>query len=255
MDVLVFGGTLEGRLLVEWLDARGTCDIVACTATDYGTQLLCGGQHVTLVRGPLSAAEKRALMHAHDFVCLVDATHPYATHISQSIDALAREHGVPVVRIVREDEGLQMDEGWTCVRDAREAATHVAATTGNVLLTTGSKDLDAFVAAMPDFAERLYVRVLPVVPSIARVAELGVPASHVIAMQGPFSAKLNRVLVRDLHIRSLVTKRSGAAGGFAQKAEAARDCGIELVVIARPDAAAGVSLEEAKVQLEESYGL
>ena len=258
MEVLVFGGTLEGRLLVKWLDARGTCDIVACTATDYGAQLLNGGRHVQLVRGPLSDEQKRALMEVHDFVCIVDATHPYATHISRSIDLLSQEHGVPVVRVVREDTDPATGEGWTCVRDMREAAAHVAASTGNVLLTTGSKDLDVFVEAMPDFADRLYVRVLPVVSSIMRAVELGVRTRHVIAMQGPFSTELNCAMVRDLDIRHLVTKRSGDAGGFAQKAEAAHDCGIELVVVARPgcgDAADGLSLEEAQARLEEDYGL
>ena len=36
-------------------------------------------------------------------------------------------------------------------------------------------------------------------------------------------------------IRFLVTKDGGAAGGFAEKAEAAARCGVQLIVLRRPD--------------------
>jgi precorrin-6x reductase len=108
---------------------------------------------------------------------------------------------------------------------------------------------------MPDYAERLYVRVLPINASLDRVKELGIAASHVIAMQGPFSAALNAALIRELGIACMVTKQSGTTGGFDQKARAAKECGIELVVIERPSTQAGASLATAKRTLEERYGL
>ena len=252
MEVLVFGGTSEGRRLVEWLDARGTCHVIACTATAYGARLLEGSSRVETLEGPLSAEEKRHLMEGHDFACIVDATHPYALHISDSVAELARTYGKDVVRIVRDDGP---DAQWLSVADAREAARHLARTEGAILLTTGSKDLDAFVTAIPSYEQRLYVRILPVAASLARTAELGIPASRVIAMQGPFSERLNMALIEEYDIRHLVTKRSGAAGGFEEKVRAAQACGIELVVVERPREEDGVSFEEAKALLEERYGL
>lgn len=53
-------------------------------------------------------------------------------------------------------------------------------------------------------------------------------------MQGPFSYTLNRALMEQFHIRFLVTKDGGAAGGFAEKAQAAQDMGAQLVVLRRP---------------------
>lgn len=252
MEVLLFGGTTEGRRLVEWLDARGTCEVVACAATEYGASLVEGGRHVTVTRGPLSASQKCELMDGHDFCCVVDATHPFAQHISQSIDELGRHYGIDVVRIVREDSA---DGPWTSVTCAADAARLAADAVGNVLLTTGSKDLDTFVEAMRDYQDRLYVRIIPVRASLERVLGLGVPVSHVIAMQGPFSAQLNAALIRELEIACMVTKRSGPTGGFDQKVQAARDCGIELVVIERPHTGGGVLLRDAKTLLEERYGL
>lgn len=252
MEVLVFGGTSEGRRLVEWLDARGSCRVLACAATAYGASLLEGSSRVEALEGPLSAEEKQRLMAEHDFACIVDATHPYALHISDSVAELARIYGKDVVRIVRDDGP---DSSWISVVDADEAARHLAQAEGNILLTTGSKDLDAFVTAIPDYRERLYVRILPVAASLGRTAELGIPASRVIAMQGPFSERLNAALIEEYGIEHLVTKRSGTAGGFEEKVRAAHAYGVELVVIERPREERGVSLEEAKALLEERYGL
>lgn len=252
MEALVFGGTVEGRQLVEWLDARGSCDIVACTATAYGASLVAGGKHVTVLEGPLMPEDKRRLMAEHDFACIIDATHPYAVHITESVAALAQSTGLELVRIVR--EGASQGP-WVSVASNAEAAQHLAASEGNILLTTGSKDLDVFTASLPDYRERLYVRVLPVTAALEKASELGIPTRHIIAMQGPFSAELNCALIKDFHIRHLVTKQSGPAGGFDEKLQAATACGIELVVIKRPRAEEGVSLEQAKALLEERYGL
>lgn len=256
MEVLVFGGTAEGRLLVEWLAARGTCSVVACTATEYGASLVEGAPGVAVVRGPLSDEEKHALMSDHDFCCVVDATHPYAQHISASVDALGRAWGLEVVRIARDDTAAG---SWTSAATAQEAAQEVerllARVPGNVLLTTGTKDLAAFTEALADVRERLYVRILPVADSLARARDLGVAPSRIVAMQGPFSASFNAALMRELNVACVVTKRSGRAGGFEEKVRAARECGAELVVIERPPGMDGVSLADAMALLEERYGL
>lgn len=252
MDVLLFGGTTEGRQLAQWLDARQTCDIIYCTATGYGASLLEEGRRVRLVSGPLSQEEKLGLVEGRELACIVDATHPYARHISESVDELADILGVDVVRVARVDS---KNGTWTAVRTAQEAACRLASTEGHVLLTTGTKDLPVFVDAIADFKERLYVRVLPLPVSLERVLEAGIPASHIVAMQGPSSVQLNVSLIRDWEISHMVTKQSGPVGGFDEKVQAARDCGIELVVIERPLQKGAVLLEEAQRLLEERYGL
>ena len=280
MDVLLFGGTTEGRLLAEWLDARGTCNVVVCTATGYGAELLPHGEHIQTMVGPLSATQKKQLMESHDFACVIDATHPYAQHISASVEHLAQAYHKELVRVARathaehetsaqskatppcqadatgtEEHASGSYEGLVSVGSAEEAAHRVAATTGNVLLTTGSKDLPTFCAAMANSMERLYVRVLPTMASLSRALDLGISPSNIIAMQGPFSASLNRALIEDLSITCMVTKESGSVGGFGQKLEAARACNIELVVVRRPTQQGGLSLADAQALLEDRYGL
>ena len=106
-----------------------------------------------------------------------------------------------------------------------------------------------------DYADRLFARILPVASSIAATGDLGIPTSHVIAMQGPFSKELNCALIHEFDIRVMVTKASGTAGGFWEKVEAAQACGIELVVIDRPLEEAGCSVAEARQLLVDDLGL
>ena len=252
MEILVFGGTIEGRLLVEWLDARGSCDVVVSTATEYGASLLCEGERVTVLQGPLSPDQKRQLMEEHDFCCLVDATHPYAQHISHSVLQLGHAYRKDVLRIVRD----RVTNGpWTVVDDAAEAITLLSQTEGNILLTTGSKDLAMYAELLPDYRTRLFVRVLPITAALAQTEELGIPASHVIAMQGPFTKELNEALMRQLNINWLVTKQSGKAGGFDEKIAAAAALRVKVIALRRPEEPDGVTLEEAKKLLEDQYGL
>ena len=81
---------------------------------------------------------------------------------------------------------------------------------------------------------RLYPRVLPTPDGIAACEAANVPHRNIIAMQGPFSLALNKALITQFQIRYLVTKDGGAAGGFAEKVQAAADTGAQLVVLRRP---------------------
>lgn len=251
-SVLVFGGTTEGRELAEWLGARGSCAVVVSSLTEYGGSLVEDLPNVESLTGRMLPNDMEGLMRARQFACVIDATHPYAAGVSESISGACAATGTPLLRVLREGE----PEGpWTGVDSAAEAAAYVAGRPGNVLLTTGSNDLPTYVAATPDFAERLYARVLPVAKSIALADELGIPTSHVIAMQGPFSKELNVALIREFDIETVVTKASGKAGGFWEKVEAARECNAELVVIHRPLDEEGLSMEEAKRELERTFEL
>lgn len=246
--VLVFGGTTEGREIATWLGGRGTCKVVVSSATEYGGSLVEGLPNVESITGRLRQEDMERLMRDGSFACVVDATHPYATDVSASAARAADACGVPLYRVLREDA----PEGpWTSVDSPQEAARYVSGRPGNVLLTTGTKDLAAYAEAVEGFSERVYARILPVPQSLETARGLGMRASHVIAEKGPFSKEANCSLIRALGIDIMVTKASGAVGGFWEKAEAARECGIELVVIRRPVAEHGLAVEQLKSELME----
>ena len=114
---------------------------------------------------------------------------------------------------------------------AAEAAEYLESTAGNILLTTGAKELPAFKNLN---IKRIFPRVLPTLDGIRACEALDIPHRNIIAMQGPFSFALNQAMMEQFHIRWLVTKDGGAAGGFDEKAAAASAAGAQLVVIRRP---------------------
>lgn len=79
---------------------------------------------------------------------------------------------------------------------------------------------------------------------------LGLPHSHILALQGPFSQKLNEAMLEQYKIRWLVTKDGGKAGGFSEKLAAARNTGAGLVLVERPPDE-GEDLEEILKQIRE----
>ena len=183
---------------------------------------------------------------------MLDATHPYAAKVTENIRTACRESGFPYLRLLRQGG---VDGEVVCVDSVEEAVSWLGETKGNILLTTGSKELRRFTA-LPDYQERLYARVLSLPTVMNACAELGIEGKHLIGMQGPFSKEMNLAMLRQYDCRYLVTKDTGTAGGFPQKAEAAQEAGAVLVVIGRPAGdAKGLSMTEMKRELLRRFSL
>ena len=247
----VFAGTTEGRELVRFLCAQGV-KVTACVATEYGETLLEEGENLTVSARRMDRQEMADLFRREGFRMVVDATHPYAAVVTENIAAACRETGTEYLRLLRPASAGA--EGAVYVPDVPAAAEYLAGTQGNILLTTGSKELGNFTR-IPDFALRVYARVLPMASSLEACGAAELPPAHIIAMQGPFSKELNVALLKAVSAAWLVTKDGGGAGGFAEKAEAAREAGVRLLVIGRPPQRSGLSLEDTTDLLCEKLGL
>ena len=227
MGILIFGGTTEGRLLAHAL-SRQHIPAVVSVATRLGAEELAGLPGITPLAGRKTEEEMVRLL-AGCGKC-VDATHPYAHEVSRTIAAACQTAGVPLRRLLRRESALPPD---SLQMDSPEAAAgFLQAQEGNILLATGAKELPAFQGIDPG---RLFPRVLPVEESLQACRRAGIPTKHIIAMQGPFSQKLNEAILEQYRIRWLVTKDGGSPGGFPEKAAAARRTGAALVVIRRPE--------------------
>lgn len=242
MKLLLFAGTSEGRILAEKLVHLVGIEATVCVATEYGREAGAFPAHFDVISRRLNEDEMKNLMIEGKFDLVVDATHPYALEATANIQKAAAPASVAYLRLLREEEELHVS-GCHFFDTVQEAVAALRATSGNVLVATGSKELEAYTA-VPDYVERLYLRVLPTVDSIEKCIRLGFLHSHIIAMQGPFSAALNRALMEQYDIRHIVTKNGGKEGGFAEKIEAAQDQGVEVLVIRRPIRENGMSFEE-----------
>lgn len=246
----VFGGTAEGRALAEFLKTQ-PCEAMFCVATDYGRALLPQTEHLSVSARRLPVGEIAELLVRERFDLVIDATHPYAQSITKSIRTACEAAHTPRLRLLR--EASQTADGAVFVENTEKAAEFLSKTEGNILLTTGSKELSQY-AAIPDFADRCFARVLPMPASLESCAQAGLPPAHILAMQGPFTQAVNEALLRALDARWLVTKDGGAAGGFAEKALAAEQTGARLLVIGRPPQEPGESLDAVIAALCARFG-
>lgn len=247
----VFAGTSEGRRLVECLEGRGA-EIVACVATEYGGTLLRAKPGLRVCPGRMDAAQIGALLSQERFDAVVDATHPYADRVTENIFEACARTDTPYLRLLRGSTADASDGVY--VPDAEACAEYLRGTRGNVLLTTGSKELHKFCAD-EGLRARIYARVLPVAASIQTCADLGVPTNHILAMQGPFDEEMNFAMLRAVNAACLVTKDTGDAGGYAAKIRAAERAGAQVVIIGRPKQREGMSLEAVLEALEGRLGL
>lgn len=224
---VIFSGTTEGRELATELADLGA-DVTVCVATQYGREEQGEHPNITVLTGRKSV---RGMMSILGGAALcVDATHPYAVEATSNIWKAANRTRVPYVRLIRERGKIPASA--VVVDTPAQAAEVLNDFQGNILLTTGTKELDFFLD-LPK--EQLIVRFLPSSLNMAYVERAGIPHKNIIAMEGPFSQELNEAIIHQYDIKCLVTKDGGPVGGFPEKAEAAVSNGIKLIVIKSPD--------------------
>lgn len=249
-EVLLYGGTTEGRLLAERLSAAGI-SVELHVATEYGSYVMPKLPGVTVVTGRLNAEEMKQL-GKKGFRAVVDATHPFAKEVSENIRTSLMTNEIPFYRLKR--EACREIDGSICRYENHEnCARALSVTEGNVLLTIGSKDLKKY-CLNEDLRKRLFVRILPGADNLENCEACGLRGRQIIAMQGPFTKEMNLALIHQFGIEHLVTKASGAGSGFAEKAESVQAAGIMLHVIGAPADEKGMSFAEVAAALSRLLG-
>lgn len=264
MNIVIFGGTTEGRQLAEYLvqlnrkREKTEAVIHVCVASEYGAQVLPEDDALKVHVGRLEQADMQEFLQEVQADICVDATHPYAVIVTQNIYQACKVVGVPYVRVRRvmqeepgnTDSVMQMrsthigdadGKRYTdatsdsiYVEDIQAAVDYLKGVTGNILITTGSKELKAFTQ-IPDYKNRCFARVLPTPSVVEACTELEITGKHLICMQGPFDLAMNLATIQYADAKYLVTKASGKNGGYDEKCEAALAAGIHLVIIGRPE--------------------
>jgi precorrin-6x reductase len=233
--VWVFSGTGDGNALAAAVAGQGR-PVVVSTATEYGgnvAQQACPGVSVWAGRHGVEA-RRQALQRSRARV-LLDATHPFATVISEQLIALSAELGIPYLRYERASALTSASPAGVELCDSMAQAAERAAAHGKrIFLATGSKDLAAFLQAPGAAQCDWFARVTAEPEFVQRALDLGITRSRLCAMQGPFSQGFNEALWRDWQIDCVVTKDSGDAGGYQAKLAAAQALGIRLIVVRRP---------------------
>lgn len=238
-EVLIFAGTTEGRKLSEYL-VEAKIPHTICVATEYGEIVLEEHPLVTIHRGRIQEQEMTSFIQEKDYVAVIDATHPYATVVTQNIKSAMAGLSIPYYRLQREMSEAQTYEKITYFDSHEACALALEEIKGNILLTTGSKELLPYTTR-ERLKDRLYIRVLPSVESIRLCEEKGICGKQILALQGPFSAEMNEAILHQYNIACMVTKESGVNGGYEEKVKAAQNADIPVFVISNTTQKEGLS--------------
>lgn len=235
--ILIFSGTTEGNKIAERLSTYPV-KVYISVATEYGK--VCAGeyQNAEIFTGRKDQNEIERMIREKQISLVIDATHPYARIVTENVKAACEACGTEYIRCLREKDATEENElvntGRVVIVDNVNEAVHFLKNTeGNILITTGSKELKEYTE-IPDYRNRCYARVLSTEQAVSDSCALGFEGKHLIAMQGPFSKEMNVATLRQIGAAYFVTKESGKAGGFPEKLLAAEEAGVVLVVVGRP---------------------
>jgi precorrin-6A/cobalt-precorrin-6A reductase len=240
--ILILGGTTEARQLAKRLAGRADLDVTLSLAGRTASPV----PHAVPVRvgGFGGAAGLADHLAAERIDALIDATHPYATIISENAIAAARQTAVPFMALRRPPWTPIAGDRWIDVNDTAAAVSAIGKTTRGVFVALGRNDLEPFAGAPQ---HRYLVRsVDPVDPP------LPVPHASYMTARGPFSEADDRALMAAHAIDIVISKNSGGSAAYG-KIAAARTLGIAVIMLRRPpapDVSAVETVEDAVAWLD-----
>jgi len=218
MRVLLLGGTQDARALAQLLHDdphfEGISSLAGVTRepTPYPGQVRRGG-----FGG--SPGLRRYLGEAGVQV-VVDATHPYATTMSQTAATIVAELGLPLLRLERDAWEAGAADQWVLC-ESLERALEALPDTARALLTTGASTLSRPLPEAPQLIVRMIEPPEGYVP----------PNVEVLLARPPFPEASEREVMRDQRVTHLITKN---AGGARAKLDAAAACEVTVLMIRRP---------------------
>ena len=213
--ILVFGGTTEGRKAAEVLEEAGSPFF-------YSTKI--GEQELSLhngerIDGAMDIEAMKAFIAEHDIHLIVDAAHPFASQLHQTIVSVASELQIPVVRYERiyppRDPGIEWIDDYSLV----PTDIHT------LLATTGVQSIGK-LKPLEERGIKVFYRILPRQSSIDLAKKQGATDEQLCYYEDS-----NKI---DVDADAILLKESGESGGFSQKVEAARAKGMRIIAIRRP---------------------
>ncbi|MDB8994961.1 cobalt-precorrin-5B (C(1))-methyltransferase CbiD [Parabacteroides distasonis] len=222
--ILILGGTTEGRVAVRVVDeaaatyyysTKGTLQSIECA-------------HGIRLTGAMNAEEMECFCRDHAIKLLIDAAHPFAQVLHQTIEKVSKCLQIPVIRYERRYPPRDEDLIWC---DSYADAIHQMENKGiqRLLALSG---VNTLAPLRPYWrSHTTWFRILEREESLSLAEKQGFPQERLVFYrEGEDELKL----LEQLHPDAILTKESGFSGYFTDKVNAARQFGIPVFVVKRP---------------------
>lgn len=230
MKVLLFGGTTEGKASSNWLDDLEIQHFYS-TKTSSGNYTSKFGERIC---GAMNGVEICTFCLENEIDLVIDAAHPFAEVLHQSICDAANQVSLPVIRVER-DVVPRIDSEWIRYRHSLASilADLQSENLEKILSLVGVKSLPLIHKTMPD--AMIWYRILDFSSSLEIAKEAGVESKKLIVSNAFEGMESIDGLLIDEEIEAMITKESGYSGLLDQKMDLAVKHQIPLYVIARPE--------------------
>ena len=228
--ILVFGGTTEGRKAVEVLEEGGP-PFFYSTKTGEQDITLHHGQRID---GALDVEAMTTFCREHDIRLMVDAAHPFASQLHQTIASAAETLAIPVVRYERIYPSRDPEITWI------DDYSQISGDIHRLLATTGVQSI-AKLKPLEAEGIKVFYRILNRESSISLALKQGATKDQLCFYDDPADIPVEA--------DAILLKESGLSGGFPEKVEAAKARGMKIIAIKRPE------MPEAFTKVNGPYGL
>jgi cobalt-precorrin-5B (C1)-methyltransferase len=162
----------------------------------------------------------RRFTEEHQIRLIVDAAHPFASRLHETIMTVAEEAQIPVVRYERIYPPRDPDITW--IDDYSQIPTDIH----TLLATTGVQSISK-LKPLEAKGMKIWYRILPRESSISLAKAQGATDDQIC-----FYEDGNTI---DVDADAILLKESGLSGGFLEKVAAARAKGMRVIALKRPD--------------------
>ena len=213
--ILVFGGTTEGRKAVEVLEEAGNTYYYSTKTEEQEVAL----HHGIRLHGALDQKAMLTFCQEHGVKLLIDAAHPFAQALHDTVAEVAKKLQIPVIRYERIFP--KRDTCLTWIDDYTQIPTDIH----TLLATTGVQSI-AKLKPLEAKGIKVYYRILPRESSIRLAKAQGATDDQLLYYED------SKVI--DINADAILLKESGLTGGFQEKVNAAKAKGMRILVLKRP---------------------
>ncbi|MFU8776929.1 MAG: cobalt-precorrin-6A reductase [Roseovarius sp.] len=221
MTLLLLAGTAEAQQVARHLADEGRAAVASLAGATAAPRAMGLPMRIGGFGG--EAGFLRYLAEA-GITAVLDATHPFAVHISERTARLCAANALPHCQLLRPEWGPGPGDRWTSIAAEEEAAVHIPEG-ATVFLATGRQGVTRF--ANLD-GRRLICRVVD-----PPEAPFPMTNGTYIVGRPPFSVDDEIALFTRLGVDWLVVKNAGGAASDSKLA-AARALSLPVAMIARP---------------------
>ena len=244
----LIAGTGEGPALAQQLLQRGwrlRVSVVTPTASSPypkspDLEMVVGALgDAGALRSRLEAAERAG----DPFQWLIDASHPFAVHITPAAMEATRNRPERLLRLER--PGLEAP--WAIhLRHMDDLSRHTAVS-GRLLLSIGARRLGE--AARRCSGAHLHARVLPYPEAMRLAQQAGIPADRLACFHPTADGAVEEALCRQWQIDAILCRQSGGLTEALWQ-QVARRLNLKLLLLQRPSEPEGMERLEFNALLE-----